>query len=178
VPFLTAAVVLVGVLCAVDLILTVGVIKRLREHTARLSAMRGIPSVQAGERIGEFAALTVDGEQVTADHLADDTLVGFFSPTCEPCKEKLPKFVEYARTVPGRRDRVLATVVGDGEQAEEFVAQLRPVARVVVEDSGGAVSAAFKARAYPLVLRVGPDGAGHPVVTADHVNLEPTLEAA
>jgi hypothetical protein len=114
----------------------------------------------------------VEGEPLRQGSLSEEMLVAFFSPTCEPCRKKLPKFVDYARTLPGGRDRVLAAVVGDAEEAATFVAELSPVARVVAEPHDGALGTAFKARSFPTLLRVAPDGEGRLVVTANHVDLD------
>ncbi|MEE6261320.1 TlpA family protein disulfide reductase [Plantactinospora sonchi] len=170
---LAAIVVFVGVLCVLDLILTVGVIKRLREHTEILSRQNTMDSagIAVGEQVGEFAVPTVEGDLVGRDSLTGETLVGFFSPGCKPCQERLPKFVEYARAMPGGRDRVLATAVGSAESTAEFVAALTPVARVVVETADGPVGAAFRIQALPSVLMVAPDGDGRPVVTDNRVDL-------
>ncbi|MEQ4301017.1 redoxin domain-containing protein [Plantactinospora sp. B6F1] len=171
-PFLIAALVITGLLCVLNLILTLGVIKRLREHTELLSTIaQGPPAIEVGQVVGEFETTTVDHEALTRDALTGDTLVAFFSPTCGPCKEKLPKFVEHVRALPGR-DRSLAVVVGDRDQAQAFVADLRPVTRVVVEAGDGALSSAFRARAYPTLLRVGRDDAGRLVVTANKVEVD------
>ncbi|MFI6984263.1 TlpA disulfide reductase family protein [Embleya sp. NPDC050154] len=174
-PLLIAALTLVGSLCLLNLILTVGVIKRLREHTEMLAnvggAGNGRASITVGEEVGDFTASTVDGEQLARDLLVGETLVAFFSPTCKPCKEKLPKFLDFAATLPGGRDRVLATVVGDTEASAALVAELTPVARVIVEEYDGALSAAFQAKAYPTLLMVARDGAGRLVVTEDEVRL-------
>jgi thiol-disulfide isomerase/thioredoxin len=177
-PLLIAAVVLVGILCVLDLILTLGVIKRLREHTEMISSMMNGPktSIAVGEEVGEFTTSTVDGERVARESLGDDALVAFFSPTCQPCKEKLPHFVEFARNLPRGRDQVLATVIGDAELADELVTALQPVARVVVESGDGTVATAFKVKAYPTVLRVAPDGDRRVLVTSDRVELgQPAL---
>ncbi|MEV4759316.1 TlpA disulfide reductase family protein [Micromonospora sp. NPDC049559] len=179
-PFLTAAVVVVGLLCALDLILTLGVIKRLREHSELLSkrdqpALR--PALPVGGEVGEFATSTVDGEPLTRDALRDTTLVAFFSPTCAPCREKLPKFVEFAKSVPGGRSRVVAGVVGKIAEADDLVRELRPVAQVVVETYDGELSAAFKTKMFPTVLLVEPDREGRPVVVDDQVNLARPLAA-
>ena len=58
-PVVLAALVIVGMLCALNLILTLGVIKRLREHAALLAG--GPPTIAVGEAIGEFSARTVQG---------------------------------------------------------------------------------------------------------------------
>lgn len=177
-PFLIAAVVFVGSLCALNLILTLGVIRRLREHTELLSGRGGDePFMAVGEEVGEFATSTTDGEALSRDLLTGDTLVAFFSPDCQPCREKLPKFVEFARAMSGGRDRVLATVVGNADEASAFAAELAPVARVVVEGPGDALNAAFRVRAYPSVLLVAPDEGGRILVKTSQVELDQPVAA-
>lgn len=177
---LIAAVVLVGLICTLDLLLTIGVIKRLREHSSLLSSSgRFLASIAVGEEVGAFATSTVDGEPVSRELLTGQTLVGFFAPGCKPCQKRLPEFVAYARQMPGGRDRVLAIVVGDGDDAAAYVTDLSPVARVVEEDSSGALSTAFKAVAFPVVLLVAPNADGRLVVETDQVDLRrPAVTAA
>ncbi|WP_433187804.1 hypothetical protein [Actinoallomurus sp. CA-150999] len=43
-PYLVAAVVFVGLLCAFDLILTLAIVRRLREHAARAFGHPAFPS--------------------------------------------------------------------------------------------------------------------------------------
>jgi thiol-disulfide isomerase/thioredoxin len=169
---LLMAVVLVGALCVVDLLLTVGVIKRLREHT-ELLAMAGSgskASLAAGQLVGEFSTVTTDGESLTRNSLQGETLVAFLSPQCKPCNEVLPKFIEYARAI-GDRERVLAVIAQDEvEQVAPFLAELEPVARTVVEANSDPVNAAFQVTSYPVKLLVRPSADGV-VVTDDNVNL-------
>ncbi|MFL6076545.1 MAG: TlpA disulfide reductase family protein [Mycobacteriales bacterium] len=176
-PYLIAALVLVGLLCVFQLVLTVGVIKRLREHTALLSGANTPPrppAVKVGEEVGPFATTTVSDEPVSRDGLlSGDTLVGFFTLGCEPCAKRLPEFVEYARALPGGRDRVLATVVTDDPaKAAAYVADLSPVARVMVEDSDGPLTSAFRVSAFPTVVTVAPGTDGRVLVTADRIRLD------
>ncbi|MEU4265997.1 TlpA disulfide reductase family protein [Streptomyces argenteolus] len=174
--FLIGAVVLVGLLCTLDLILTLGVIKRLRKHGEQLAARTegaAPPALGVGEEVGRFTSVTVEGERVDRELLDDETLVAFFSPNCTPCREKLPAFLAHARERSGGRRRVLAVVAGNAEGGERFVEALGPVALVVREDYDGPVGAAFKAQAYPTLLLVAPDAAGRLVVTADQVRLNP-----
>lgn len=178
---LVTALISVGVVCALDLVLTLGVIKRLRDHTEQLAKAAGVgraPIIDVGEEVGEFSTATVDGERLNREALVDETLVAFFSPTCEPCKAKLPKFREYAAALPGGSRRVLAIVVGDEEESAAFVSDLSPVARVVVETHEGALSTAFKAQAYPTVLTVAPDSTGRVVVRSNRVDLSQAAAVA
>lgn len=164
-PFVVAALVLVGALAALNLIFTFGVIRRLREHEAALGR-RGPghddhPVMLApGATVGDFAASTVDGEPVSRELLAGTTLVGFVSPSCPACHERLPQFVELARTHAGGRGQVLAVVVApDGDEgAATIVAQLDAVARVVREPDRGPLVTAFGVEGYPAFALVGPHG--------------------
>lgn len=159
--YLAAAAVLVGLLAAVNLLLTIGVVRRLREHTAELGELRkrgaaggGEVALKVGAPVGEFAATSVEGRTVTRDTLGDRPLVGFLSPQCRPCKERLPAFVDFAATRPGGRDRLLAVVVGTGEEAAELVEKVRRVATVVVEPDGGPIQQAFAVTGFPAFVLV------------------------
>ncbi|MEV6520421.1 TlpA disulfide reductase family protein [Longispora sp. NPDC051575] len=152
---LAAAVILVGLLTALNLFLTFGVIRRLREHTRTLEQVagghQGDIMLAAGTAIGAFAATTTTGTTVTDATLNGPTLVGFFSPTCEPCKERLPQFLEYARSFDGR---VLAVAVGPDADVADLLTSLRPVADVVVETDDGPVNKAFGVSGYPALCLV------------------------
>jgi hypothetical protein len=155
-----------------NLIFTLGVIKRLREHTDLLAGSHDPMTITVGTEIGEFASSTVDGKLIDHDLLTEETVVAFFAPGCKPCEEKLPKFVAHARTVSGGRRRVLAVVVGEGDATAPLVADLQPVAQVVVEEHAGPLASAFTVRAFPTLLSVAPNRAGKLVVTASNVDLD------
>jgi thiol-disulfide isomerase/thioredoxin len=155
--YLAAAVTVVGLLCLVDLLLTFGVIRRLREHSVALAGQSGggvgEPLLDVGETVGDFAAVTVNGEPVLRAFVDRETIVGFLSPGCPPCERRLPQFVEAARTA--GRDRVLAVLTDTTEaDAAEMLTALSPVARVVVEAEDGALTKAFGVTAFPAFCRI------------------------
>ncbi|MFF2013905.1 redoxin domain-containing protein [Streptomyces sp. NPDC058195] len=175
---LTAVLVLVGFIAFVDLVLTLGVVKRLREHTELLAGAGGMPvTVAVGTEVGDFTAASVDGDVVSSELTPTDTVVAFFSPTCQPCKEKLPKFTAYARSRPGGRSQVLAVVVGSAEEGAEFIERLSPVARVVAEDRQGPLHTAFGTAAYPTLLRVTAEDDGRLVVAENQIDLDQPFPA-
>jgi uncharacterized membrane protein YphA (DoxX/SURF4 family) len=149
---------------------------------------RGRPSVTVGERVGAFATVSVDGAPLTSDTMLGETLVGFFSPRCRICALRLPKFVEYARGMPGGRGQVLAVVISDTTNAAhttdttahtaDLVAELSAVARVVTEDRHGVLKAAFQVQGYPTMLVVAPDSDGRLVVRTDRPLLDSPPAAA
>ncbi|GAA3211790.1 TlpA family protein disulfide reductase [Actinocorallia longicatena] len=160
--FLVAAVVLVGAISVVNILLTVGVVARLKEHTALLARSgHGAAAVLGvGEMVPEFTTTTVRGETLTTGSLGEETLVGFFSPSCDPCKELVPEFLVHAQVAGDRQGRPVAVVVGKDEGAAEFAARLSEVATVVVEDLRGPVSGAFGVSAFPSLVLVAPEGGG------------------
>jgi thiol-disulfide isomerase/thioredoxin len=172
VPYVAAALLLLGALCLFNLVLIFGVIRRLREHTEALSGLSlvGGPSeviLPAGSAVGPFVAVTVDGAAVSRDDLDGETLVGFFAPGCRNCEAQLPQFVELATRHPGGPHRVLAVVVGapepdaaasTGGAGSPTVAALARVARVVLARPDAEVTKAFGVQGFPAYAVVGPAG--------------------
>jgi hypothetical protein len=81
-------------------------------------------------------------------------LVGFFSPNCEACKERLPEFIEYAT---GHHGKVIAVAAGDADEIADLVVRLGEVAEVVVEKMGGPLHTAFGTEGYPAMCVVDDD---------------------
>lgn len=156
--FLTALVVVVGIVSVLNLLLLFGVIRRLKEHDQAIAkiphgAMESAPadSMRApGSEVDEFTAVSTDNVPVTKEALTGETMVGFFSVSCAPCVESAPKFAEHAAGVPGGKDSVLTIVVADGDDdPSELVGILSDSARVVVEGYDGPIAAAFGVTAFP-----------------------------
>src|SRR3954468_18824844 len=142
-PFLIALVVLLTALGVLNLLLTVALVRRLREHTKLLDALYELVGVEPGispdrtgivpgETVGDFRTTTVDGEPVGRDDLAPATVVAFLAATCDSCHEQLPDLLTYARE--RGRQRVLAVVDGAGGDPTELVERLNAAARVVLAD--------------------------------------------
>lgn len=163
VPYLVGAVVIVGLLALLNLLLTFGVIRRLREHTDQLSVRAAGPPdlmVAVGESPASFSTRTTDGAHISTESMTGgERLVGFFSPSCQPCKEIAPAFA--ARAARGGRDQALAVVVGGPNEVGDLVARFETVAQVVVESDAdaGTVSRAFKVNGFPAICLLGTDGA-------------------
>ena len=134
-------------LTLLNLLLTLGVIRRLREMATRDAVMPGILGV--GATPGEFTATDTEGRPLARTELTGTVLVGFFSTTCPACVEELPRFVARAGDVPGGRDHVLAVLQGDRPATDEMSRKLTGVGRVVVDEPDGEVAAAFQVAAFP-----------------------------
>jgi thiol-disulfide isomerase/thioredoxin len=161
----TAAIVFVGLLAVLNLVLTFGMLRRLREHTEQLNGqlpeLTGHVSTdlikKKGDRVGNFATETAHGVALSSDMLTGETVLGFFAPGCSPCEQMLPGFIEYAAAMPGGRDSVVAVLAGDNPNSPEMVKKvtaLDPYARVVIDENDGPVMVAFGAKGYPVVCLV------------------------
>jgi hypothetical protein len=147
-PYLVAAVVLLGVACLLNMLLTMGILRRMRADAGRPAAAALPFELGPGSPIGEFTAVTTDGEPV--DHDALTGLVAFLSADCPSCHDLLPGLVERARRL--HRDDVLVVVGGNDP---ETVRALSPVARVVAaEADGGPVARAFRNTWTPALYLV------------------------
>ncbi|MDI1461425.1 redoxin domain-containing protein [Catellatospora sp. KI3] len=158
--YVVAAVVVFGLIALLNLLLTFGVIRRLREHTATLELLESGTELEIrakpGEPVLDFTAVATTGETVSRVDLMPDTVVAMLSATCPPCHDVADKFVPYAAQLP--RERVLAVVYGTEEETAELRARLEPVARVVVEEQvDGAVTKAFRNKIYPSTFVVDGD---------------------
>jgi len=158
-PFLVAAVALIAVLCLLNLLLTFGVIRKLRAQAEeKADSVAESLIIPAGSAAPAFSAVTTAGERITRESLGE-TMLGFFSPDCRACKERLPLFVEQARTTARATGRsVLAVVHGTEEEAREQVAALSGVAHVVVEPGDGPLGEAFDVTGYPVFGLITADG--------------------
>ncbi|MEO3855465.1 TlpA disulfide reductase family protein [Acrocarpospora sp. B8E8] len=154
---LSAVLVLCG-LVAVNLVLTAGIIRKLREYERERAGHTGgswQPGLADGTKVPSFTAATTTGETVDEEILRDGvTLVGFFSTDCGSCLPKAPAFADTAASTPA-----LAVVSTGRTAADDLLQALDAVGRVVVEAEGGPVATAFAVAAYPLFFLVGPDGA-------------------
>ncbi|MEU9546171.1 hypothetical protein [Streptomyces mirabilis] len=158
-PFLVTAVVLIAVLCLLNLLLTFGVIRKLRAQAdEKADRVADGPIIPADSAVPGFSAVTTAGERITREGLGE-AMLGFFSPDCRACKERLPLFVEQARTTVRATGRSVLTVVhGTDEEAREQVAALSEVAHVVVEPGDGPLGEAFDIAGYPVYGPITVDG--------------------
>lgn len=165
--YLVLAVALTGALCLVNLLLTFGVIRRLRQqadsHSHDHAGSSGDDSaayqLARGTPAPDFTATATTGATVSlADLTGSRSLIAFLASECEPCQRALPELVDLARSVPGGSAQVLAVVVGNNASVDAFVDALEGVAQVVVEPGIGGISTAFDIQAFPTYYMVDERG--------------------
>jgi hypothetical protein len=162
-PYLVAAVVFVGALCLLDLLLTFGVIRRLRATPASQAHDHGVDvsvtTLQPGQSATPFTAeTTLTGTAVNGP--AGLRLVAFFSTHCSLCPKRAPSFVSYVRANGLRAEDVLAVVTAvDGDLSDAtYLGDVAAVARVCAEEPDGPVAAAFGVTGFPAFCLLEPDG--------------------
>jgi thiol-disulfide isomerase/thioredoxin len=153
------ATILVGSLAALNLVLTLAVLRRLRQHTALLSGPPPGGEELVGQAVPEFVVTTRDGGTIgRADLAGREYLIGFFSTTCAPCQEQAPAF---ARLAEAHRGAALSVVVGDGPGADALTSALSGVPTAMVKPDDP-IADDFGVRGFPTMMIVDAGG----VVTA------------
>jgi hypothetical protein len=162
-PYLVAAVIFVGALCVLDLLLTFGVIRRLRAMPASQAHDHGldvsVSTLKPGQSAKPFTAeTTMTGTTVSGP--AGLRLVAFFSTRCSLCPKRAPSFVSYVRANGLRSEDVLAIVTSiDGDLSDAtYLDDVAAVARVCAEEPDGPVAAAFQVTGFPAFCLLEPDG--------------------
>lgn len=127
--YLVILVIVFGVVSLLNLVVMFAVLRYLR----RQAAMKSIGVPAAGLAIPEFAFSGTAGETLTqADLLGHDTLVGFFSTTCDSCRLEVPAFVALARSDFAGDGRAVAVIKTLDGTVGALVRDLAEAARVIV----------------------------------------------
>jgi peroxiredoxin len=166
-PYLTAAVTLVGVVAITALLLVIALARRLRELGAAAGdlqpgQMPDSSDLPVGSKPEYFRVDTISGDTVSLDGLSGNrALIGFFFAGCTPCNRQLPAFVELAKTIHGGPSQVVAVVSGEPDKAAGYAARLADVASVVLESpraDEGTISHSFNVSGWPSYYVLDPDG--------------------
>lgn len=168
--FLAIAVVGVAAVCLVNLWLLIALARKVNKQadqfTQRPARQRPPVGPPAGSQVPAFTVTTAAGAIVSAADLhGKRSLIGFFSPGCEPCHEQVPIFAALAQRMADDAARPLAVICGGhraarGQEgaADQLAAQLAEVAHVVREPSAGAVAAALAVSGFPSFILIDADG--------------------
>ncbi|GIJ56846.1 peroxiredoxin family protein [Virgisporangium aurantiacum] len=166
-PIVVAVLVLLTLLVLLDLVLTYGVIRKLREHTERLDLVSHPEPQMAGLPTPAFSATTATGETVSAQLFDGGGLAVFLAPDCPGCRSQLPDVRQKLATAVAAAVPVLLVVTrlhperdlgAEAAEIDELLAALDGGVAVVREPLDGAVQSAFKVTSYPGFFRIGADG--------------------
>ena len=157
---LSAAVSVVAALCLLDLLLTLGVIRRLREQTglgpAGMLPEMPVIGLAPMSPVAPFSAVTMTGGLVSGG--SGLRLAAFFSTSCSACQERVGPFADY---VTGHRippDSVLSVIVGTGSAPPPYLDRLAGAGQVCLAPDDGELVSAFEVRGFPAFCLLDADG--------------------
>ncbi|MFI6574677.1 TlpA family protein disulfide reductase [Nocardiopsis sp. NPDC050513] len=155
---LIAAVVLLTALTLFNLLLTMALVRRLRQLESSPGGGPSVPSpdledVPAGTPVPEFTAQSTDGVTVSsADRLGGMALYAFFDTACGSCKEQLQPLVDFARQVGLSREQVIAFVGDPRGEARTYTSVLEGHVTVVMQKVHDDVGQAFSLTGIPAFV--------------------------
>lgn len=163
----SAALEVLGAFCALNLMLTVAMARRLREFGEHLTPLQpgagysGDHSsflLPRGSVAPDFTTTSIDGTQRSRrDLLGKPSLIAFLLTNCPPCHKQVPDLLRYAPTVASPAN-VLAVISGQGEEADSLASALKGIATVVREEEEPTLGRAFSVEAYPTFYLLDDNG--------------------
>jgi hypothetical protein len=154
---LAAAVIFVGCLCLLDLLLTFGVLRRLREHAALLAGppTDQTPGLAPGGRPAAFTAVSTSGQTISGP--SGPRVAAFFSTSCSICPGMVAPFLRYVQSAGLHPHSVLAVVATETD-ATHYEAELAGAASICFEPQGGSLGNAFQINGFPAFFLLDADG--------------------
>lgn len=157
-----AVVVALAAAVAVDMAISLAIIRRLRAIAAEIAsaANSGSATVEQGlspgERVPSFEAIATDGASVArVDVAPEGALLAFFAAECEACRLHMTELVKYARRRGSSSSNVLIVVDGDPQSGADLISAGSTFAQVVNEPEGGPLSRLFRVGIFPTFFVVG-----------------------
>jgi thiol-disulfide isomerase/thioredoxin len=173
---LVAIVVLLSVLVVANMLLTWGMVRRLRALQDQVAAGIVPPpenGLHPGDEAPDFSALTPAGATVTRDEVVrGETVLVFMSPHCEACETHLPSVRQLGRTPDG--PAAVAVIDGTREESGHLLEGLQGDVPVLFAPRGATdLLERYRVHTYPSSYVVGVDGR----ITGSHLHLDELLPA-
>jgi hypothetical protein len=174
IPTLSAAVVVLAVAVALNLLLTFAILRRLRTMNTASAGQGDEHRPAIGTPVGRFDAVSDDGYRLTDDDLKHGlTRFAFLMPECGGCEELLHKLRPAVL-----QDRTLLVVIAEEADHPAAVAMRKGVPddlRVFFAPLGGAMCEAFRMNVFPSVVEVA---GGRIIAIADTITATPKAPVA
>ncbi len=160
---LLASSVLLWIVLLLNLVLTIGLIRRFNQVSTQMSSFpEAEEGLDPGTPAPDFQAETLTGEIVTlANYTRKAVSFIFFSPTCGPCLEKLPTLnALVSKAEKAGVQMVLVNTDGDKEEATALVQKHSLNLPILLAPFGDNPFAEdYKAMMTPFFCLLNPDGA-------------------
>ncbi len=159
-PYVVAAVVLVGAVSLLNLVLTTAIIRRMRVYEEEQSRLSGSPDpipyhllggLLPGASLPSFAGTAADGREVTdGDLRGRRAVVAFLSTDCPGCLQQAPQLAAVETEILGADGVSVAVVVEGNQPADALTAALGPTVLVYEPgDNSGPLTQAFEVKRFP-----------------------------
>ncbi|MEU5397791.1 redoxin family protein [Streptomyces sp. NPDC005963] len=175
--YVSIGLLLVGAVTALNLVLVLAVIRRLRRHEEERKKLFGVEIPESGPSVGEplpaFTAVATDGTLVDSEALRGrEASLTFLSTECSVCEVAVEHLPEAARLAGMDATQMVVVIAGEETKAREMTAPLDGVAKVVLEEAAGPLSTLYAIKATPTTVMVDPDG----TVTHASAGTNPVLD--
>ncbi|WP_163506003.1 TlpA family protein disulfide reductase [Fodinicola acaciae] len=151
---LAVAVGLLTVLTLLNLLILLGVVRRLRTMAAEKEKESQADLPVAGATVGAFAVTAADGTAITeADLSSGEALVLMLSPTCQPCKETAASLQKDRGALP-ERTFILLRGEPDEPELRPMLSALAGIGTIAAFDGTAGVETALGSRSYPTAAWV------------------------
>ena len=152
-----------GVLCLMNLLLLLSLVRRVRRHDEQLAAQSRLPPVPrlpVGSMAPDFTVATITGETRSLSDLVAGPrgLVAFLTPHCVPCRAYISELRKYAEAGPGSLSQVIAVICGPPAEAAGLADELKGSVSVVVEPMNGTLQETFSVTSYPTFVVITKEG--------------------
>lgn len=154
--------VLLWVVVLLNLLLSVGLIRRLKKMSEMMSGFGDMDvGLEAGEKAPDFKAETISGESISlADFARKAVSLVFVSPECSPCVDKLPTLNALRpRAEQAGVELLLVSTGGTKEKLAELAEKYNLTLPILVAPmESNSFAEDYKAFATPSYCTLSPDG--------------------
>ena len=145
--------VLLWLVVLVNFLLTLALIKKINSQ----SNLPGGP--KKGNLAPYFEAKTLsDGISSIEDFMGSKSLFVFISPTCKPCHELLPHFIEVGKTLQNQNVKFALIVTAELEQAQSLVNEFNISLPVLVAPNSSNFIKTYKIYNTPFYCLIAKNG--------------------
>jgi peroxiredoxin len=173
-PLLIMSIVLLWIIVLLNLVLTLGIVRRLNNTSLPGHDPIAENRLQSGDPAPAFSAETLDGQQVSLETYAGQAVAfHFLSIHCEPCREVLPDLLTLAPLAWQAGVQFIFVVLDDAQNTRAFVEEYQIPSPVIVAPRPGndytktnEFAQAYKSKSTPSYCLIDEEGlvlsAGHP----------------
>jgi thiol-disulfide isomerase/thioredoxin len=162
-PYLVAAVVIVGAVATLNLILTTAIVRRMRVYERdrpSRSPLEMLGGLLPGAPLPTFTGTPVAGGALTdGDLRGRPAAVAFLSTDCPGCVEHAPQFAAAARATLARGGRAVAVIIEGTEPVDALTAAVGPATAVYEPmQPAGPMTRAFDVKSFPTFFVIDEAG--------------------